>query len=593
MNDEATPERTGLGAGAVLGGLLLVLLFWAALQLLDLGRKPFHTKGEPREAIVMQEILRTGEWVLPRRNAVELPAKPPLFHWLGAAASRLAGGTDEGTARFPSALLSGLAAVLIYAAGTSLWGPFAGLVAAVGAMSSFEWERAATSARVDMTLTFGLTLACVGLLLFRARGRPAWLCVFYGGMAWATLAKGPVGFILPLGVVAAQCVVELGIAPLRGLRLVPGMLFVLLCSGCWYALATFEGGRAFFEKQIVQENLLRVAGTPEFRGGHRHSVVYLFFALLGGLLPWTLFLPSLLAALRPQARRLTRRDPVVLLGLWVVVVFAAYGAATSKRSVYLLGLYPALFLLLGWWWDLAARGVVGSAVVRRVLPLLGWAVALLAGLLALFVAADAAGLRAFDLFAPHVHGQAAADFLSLARLARSAAAPLLGSLVATMGAGCFLAIAAAQGRVRLAFLALALTLGLVVFDARRFVLPAIAAQRSRGPFVARVREVVGDSKSFASYRHFDYGFVFYWGRPVPVWRWHPDEPLPEYVLMSEDDWHHLAPERRTAYEAVPDLKSSKQGNMGRLLLLRRVAAPAPAPAPSTPVPAAQEAGAAL
>lgn len=576
MIEETNPERARLGPGTAVGGLLLVALLWGFVQFVDLGRAPFHTKGEPREAIVVQGILRTGEWILPRRNAIELPAKPPLFHWLGAAASRVLGRVDEASARCPSAILSGLSALLIYVAGASLWGPFAGLVAAIGALTSFEWERAATSARVDMTLTFGLTLACVGLLMFRSRGRPAWLLAFYGGMAWATLAKGPVGFVLPLAVVAALCLVELGTGPLRGLRLVPGMLFVLLCSGCWYILAIVDGGREFFDKQIVQENLLRVAGTAKFRGGHRHSVAYLFFALLGGLLPWTLFLPSLVGALRTRAGSLSRRDPVVLLLLWVAIVFAVYAAATSKRSVYLLGLYPALFLLLGWWWDLAARGLVRCAAVRYGLPALAGAVATIAALLAMAVAADALGLGALDLLAPYVHGMAAADLRGLVLTARSATLPLLGCLVATVAAAGLLALAAWQGRVRLAFAALALTLATVLFDARHFVLPAVAANRSRQPFVARVREIVGDSDAFASYRHFDYGFVFYWGRPVPVWTWRSGEPLPEYVVMSEDDWQTLPADRRAAYEPTPGLKSTKQGNMGRLLLLRRVVPPPPA-----------------
>ena len=83
----------------------------------DLEAMPFHTKGEPREALMVQSIVRDHHWILPRRNAVELPAKPPLFHWLGAAVSFVRGHIDEGTVRLPSAVCSLIAAVIVLATG--------------------------------------------------------------------------------------------------------------------------------------------------------------------------------------------------------------------------------------------------------------------------------------------------------------------------------------------------------------------------------------------------------------------------------------------------------------------------------------------
>jgi hypothetical protein len=58
--------------------------FFAVLYLWGLGDKPFYTKGEAREAIVVWEIVHSGEWILPLRNGQIVPSKPPLFHWCGA-----------------------------------------------------------------------------------------------------------------------------------------------------------------------------------------------------------------------------------------------------------------------------------------------------------------------------------------------------------------------------------------------------------------------------------------------------------------------------------------------------------------------------
>src|SRR6185295_4485384 len=62
-----------------------------------------------------------------------------------------------------------------------------------------------------------------------------------------------------------------------------------------------------------------------------------------GLLPWTPILPLALVPLRRAAR-----SPVtVLLASWFVGGLVFFSVAASKRSVYLLSLYPAVALLLG------------------------------------------------------------------------------------------------------------------------------------------------------------------------------------------------------------------------------------------------------
>src|SRR5512147_1299029 len=85
---------------AIAASALLIILAWAILQLWGLGRVPFHTKGEPREGLVVWEMTHGGGWILPKRNGEELPSKPPLFHWLGAITSLLQGATDEWSIRF-------------------------------------------------------------------------------------------------------------------------------------------------------------------------------------------------------------------------------------------------------------------------------------------------------------------------------------------------------------------------------------------------------------------------------------------------------------------------------------------------------------
>ena len=52
-----------------------------------MGLTDFHTKGEPREAIVAYSMIETGNWTLPVNNGGDIAYKPPLFHWCIAVLS--------------------------------------------------------------------------------------------------------------------------------------------------------------------------------------------------------------------------------------------------------------------------------------------------------------------------------------------------------------------------------------------------------------------------------------------------------------------------------------------------------------------------
>ena len=60
-------------------GIVCGLAFFA-----NLGGIPFYDKGEPREALVVRDIVLNGNWIFPLKLGQQIPSKPPLFHWVGA-----------------------------------------------------------------------------------------------------------------------------------------------------------------------------------------------------------------------------------------------------------------------------------------------------------------------------------------------------------------------------------------------------------------------------------------------------------------------------------------------------------------------------
>jgi 4-amino-4-deoxy-L-arabinose transferase-like glycosyltransferase len=476
-------------------------------------------------------------------------------------------------------MMSGVACLLVAAVATALYGAVAGMVSGLTLLTSFEWLRAATAARVDMTLAFGLTLAFIGLLLFRRGERRVWLVLFYVGAAWATLSKGIPGLAIPAFQVLLICVLldrSLGFA--WRLRPIRGLIGVLAVTGAWYAAAAAQGGRDFVSI-VVNENFVRAVGAPHFSLGHRHSIAYLLIALLAGLLPWTVLLPSMGLALWRDRRSVDRYDPRLFSLLWIVAVFTPYAIAASKRGVYLLPLYPAVCVLVGWWAAQIVRGVAPTRWLPRGLTPIAWTLAAGLAALALVAAGQLAGVPLFDAIAVFVDPRAALDLRAVAAADCVRLAVCIGAAAAAAVA---LACATAVRRWGIALAAMVLCTGAVIIGVRAVILPAIAALQTRRPFAAAVRRAVAEPAEVHTVESLDYGTIFYWGAALPEYNRASGAPRPRYLLMPERAWLHMPAAERSEYERVPGLRVEHGGNQGYVVFLQRTEVEAEARRRSNP-----------
>jgi len=377
------------------GSFFTIILLCFALTVPWLGVLPFSTWGEPREALVAQAMLSTGEWVLPRGYSDDVPSKPPFMHWIIGGVSLLGGEVTEFTARIPSALgaLLFIGAFYLFLARRTT-AERAGLTCII-LVFSIEWFRSSLACRVDMTLS---ALLAGGLLaLFRwaerdLRGFPVFGALLLIG---ATLTKGPVSIVLPGAILGLYLLLRgepfgrlIGKAFLLG---VP----VLLGAAVWYLLAWQRGGDDFAAK-VLYENVARFSGTMEDKP-HAHSALYLYLTVLIGFIPWTLLLgPSLIRAglarikrgvrlggLREGFRALAPFDRYAVIVIVAFLLF--FSVPTSKRGVYLLPAYPFIAYFLAAFiestvtevvWRRASR-IIGGAVVFLVLCVAGFSVGLL------------------------------------------------------------------------------------------------------------------------------------------------------------------------------------------------------------------------
>jgi 4-amino-4-deoxy-L-arabinose transferase-like glycosyltransferase len=376
---QATPRVSN----ALALGLLLSLC--ALLFFHRLGDRELNSSHEARAAQNAQTILDTGDWGLPRLfdRRPELQ-KPPLYYWLVAALAWLAGGrVDAWAVRLPAALSALGTVLLVYLLAAARGRPRAGLIAAVILATSLHFTWMARVGRIDMPLTFTVSLALAGFSLGRCRqreGRRAWpfFALMYGAVSVGLLLKGPIAAVLPAVVGCAQLLSERArpnLALAHRLGLWWGVPLTLAAALPWYLWADARTDGEFFRVFFWHHNLDRGFGAEGGLAAHP----WWFYGprLFADLMPWSVLLPVAAWWLWRRGRA----DAEARFGAaWLLAVFALLSCMRFKRADYLLPAYPGAALLLGcavegWLREAqAARKLVAGFGVAVAGCVVGWLV---------------------------------------------------------------------------------------------------------------------------------------------------------------------------------------------------------------------------
>ena len=245
-----------------------------------LGLSDFHTKGEPREAVVAYSMLDTGNWILPTNNGGEIPYKPPFFHWIIAVVSSVCGGVSEFTSRLPSAIAMiamTLVGFLFYSRRVD---SRVALLMAFVSLTAFEIHRAGANCRVDMMLTALTVISLYFLYHWYEKGLKGvpWVAILL--MSMATLTKGPVGSLIP-------CLSFGVFLLLRGVNFFRAFLLLVAWGAmsmilplCWYIAAWVQGGKEFLNL-VLEENFGRMTSTMSYESCV-NPWYYNIITLLGG-----------------------------------------------------------------------------------------------------------------------------------------------------------------------------------------------------------------------------------------------------------------------------------------------------------------------
>ncbi len=326
----------------------LIAIVAAVVWFAPLDSRHLQHPDEGRYAEIAREMAASGDWVTPRLNDLKYFEKPPLQYWLGALAFDTF-GVHDWSARLPTAVAGLLAVVAVGVTGAWLAGGTAGAYAALVLLGCMWPAGLAHLLSLDALLAFGMTLALCAFLLAQRDGlarrevRTAMLAC-YAALAAATLTKGLVAPLVAGATLVLYSLVTRDLGPWRRLHLVPGLALFLAITAPWFVIVSVrnpEFARFFFIHEHVERFLTET---------HNRTGEWWYFGpwFVLGLMPWILvWLVTLPRSVGAAARNANGFSWARFCLVWAAFILVFFSASGSKLPSYILPMYPALALVLG------------------------------------------------------------------------------------------------------------------------------------------------------------------------------------------------------------------------------------------------------
>ncbi len=341
--------------------LFFILIVGCLLLLIGLGDLGLTDRDEGSNAEAAREMLETGDWISPTLNYEPRYAKPAFVYWIISSTYTFL-GINEFTARLPAALF-GLGLLFVqYWFLNRLLGSTIAFIATLILLLNAEFVGLHRMAMTDPELVFFTTLATYSFWIgFKATGADRnFLWLFYIGMAFAMLTKGPIGVIIPLlAVIPYLTLTRQWKAYFSEGKPVVGWLLWTLIAAPWY-LAMFSIHGADYMAAAQANTTGRFTNPME---GHGFTVLFYLPILLVGFFPWSGFIPATLFQSLKDWRLYWSRDKhatgeqglLLFAALWVIAILVFFTISATRLPHYILPLFPAASLLVAAFWVQSLR----------------------------------------------------------------------------------------------------------------------------------------------------------------------------------------------------------------------------------------------
>jgi len=301
---------------------------------------------ESRRAQVAAEILRTGDWIVPRQQGEIYLSRPPLGSWPIALVAMVRGELDLLAVRLPSVTTTILTCLLLYIYSRHWLSRLGAMSAGIAYATMAQVLELGMMAETESTLTF---LIAASLLCwhagYAANPRALWPWVLgYAFAALAGLAKGPQG---PVYFVAVTTVYLWSIRDFRSWlswRQFAGLAVFSVIILSWQIPFTLRtNGESALA--IWVNNASERFSDAGWLSLLKHLVSYPL-EVAACMLPWSLML---IAYLYPGLRRRLDHTAPVVRFQWTAILatFPTCWFAVTARGRYFMPLDPCVAVLVG------------------------------------------------------------------------------------------------------------------------------------------------------------------------------------------------------------------------------------------------------
>lgn len=310
---------------------------------------------ETRDGGIAAEMYRSGDYVVPKLNGEAFLEKPPLYYWTSAIIYKLTEHVTAGTTRLPAALYGILGILFTFLIGKHLFNERVGFFGAAILATSVQYFRMSHFAMMDIALAALVT----GALFFHLRGLKIGFLVC---AILAFYAKGFLGIILAGLVATLHLLVEKKPKELA-VTIALGILVFFVTVLPWFWGLWKEGGARFLEIFIVDNHWKRF-----FSKSADHTEHFWFFYFLSfpvDFLPWTPLYLGHVRDLIKEPHKYFESKALKFLLVWFFGLLLFFCLSSSKRSIYLLPLFPAAALLSAAWLDETIRGKQNEVKIEK------------------------------------------------------------------------------------------------------------------------------------------------------------------------------------------------------------------------------------
>ena len=308
-----------------------IVFFWG------LGSMDLLSLNEGRRALAIQEMVSSGNWLLPHLNGELYLTKPPLLYWLSSSLAFI-WGVNEWTLRLPSALAAIAVLIMVYRYALQQSGKWAALFAVQLLIANIGFAMRGRRGEIEMLLT----ALCVGSLLsalqyIQSQSSKNWIILSYFLLALALMTKGPLVILLvtlPLLIAAIYSKNPHIKAVLLSGR---GWLIFLVVGLTWYAIVSWQLGFDIWATIAKHDMLDKMQGESA-------KPIWSYLAWIAGdfILLIGLFLVGAKNFFKQQFQQ-SRQLVLLAATILPLIIFSLF---SYKHAKYLLPIYPLIAILL-------------------------------------------------------------------------------------------------------------------------------------------------------------------------------------------------------------------------------------------------------